>query len=250
LKLVSSWGGVGTTTLLDFLNSLPGYRANPARGFHNPLKHPLRPPPEANRAVFLYGQPSISLLSIFRRGNENLHYNHVNQLLDPAVPYLEGNLWKHTCEKFALSELRPGVWVNPQGEYADRCGAVAWLNDRKKERAQGWAQVDRLAKEAFQNFDHYLEQGVDHFRREEQLTNWLAGAPYPILLVRYEALWENLDQVLHFLEVPEKYRCRFPQKKERTTTLHPLTTGQRSLLSTLYGKLEDRIESHPPLLRI
>jgi hypothetical protein len=241
MNLVCSWGGVGTTAMLECLSSVEGYSCNPAHGYINPLKHPLSPPPQAERAVFLIGCPYDSLLSLFRRGFDRLHYVNVNGLFPPNVPYPHGNLWDLTCQKFGLREDRPGVWVNREGEYADRCGALDWLEERKAERAHAEQLVNDLANEAYRDLADYASKGKDLFRRYEQLDNWTRGASYPILLVRYEALWNKLDKVLEFLQLPVEHRSRFPKRKPRETDFQGLDPALVSGLMDIYGELAHRV---------
>lgn len=248
MNLVCSWGGVGTTMLLDFLHSIPGYVCNPARGYLNPLKHPPQPPSQAQRAVFLFGCPYLSVYSLFRRGYDALHYVNVNRLFPPELDYPEGDLWLKTCQKFGLSEQRPGVWVDGEGIYADRCGALDWLAQQKAQRALAETAVAEIKSRAYRDFDHFLEQGVDHFRLYEQWRNWNLGAAYPVLLVRYETLWLNLSQVFDFLEVPQTFRARFPRERPRQTTLDGLTAKQRQRLTALYGALAREVEAAPELV--
>jgi hypothetical protein len=249
VNLVCSWGGVGTTALLEFLDSIKGYSCNPAHGYINPLKHPLSPPDQAQRAVFLYGCPYASLLSLFRRNIDRLHYVNVNGLFPADVPYPTGNLWSLTCREFGLREERPGVWVDRHGEYADRCGALEWLEERKKERVRAETLVRDLSKDAYENLEDFASRGTDVFRRYQQLENWCMGAPYPVLLVRYEALWNNLETVLDFLQVPSDRRRDFPKQKPRKTDLGGLEAETLKGLERLYGDLATRVSELPELVQ-
>lgn len=248
-SLVCSWGGVGTTAVLEFLESLPGYSVNPSSGYLNPLKHPLRPPDGAERAVFLFGCPELSLLSLFRRGYDRLHYVNVNDLFPKEMPYPHGNLWALTCRKFGLRELEPGVWANEEGQFADRCGALDWLEERKSERARAEAEVDRLALAAYRTFEDLLDKGVDVFRRLEQLRNWAGGASYPVLLVRYESLWQRLHEVLEFLQVPRNEWDRFPSFKPRSSNLDQLSSAQLRKLRLFCRDLNETVSNLPDLHR-
>lgn len=230
--LVSSWGGVGTTMLLEFLSGV--CEVNPARGLVNPLKHALEPPHGAERAIFLFGCPATSLWSLFRRGYDSLHYLTVNGLL-PELSF-EGDPWAATCQRFGLREARPGIWVDSGGRYASDIGALEWLAERKAERQRFFLEVERRAREAYRDFDHFLSLEVDLFRRGEQLQAWRRGAAYPILLVRYERLWDNLPAVESFLGVSLE---GFPARRPRSSSLDRLEKGRRLRLEALYGGLLD-----------
>lgn len=250
MRLVCSWGGVGTTAFLEFLAGIDGYESNPPHGFINPLKHPLQPPKGAQKAVFLFGCPYTSLVSLFRRGYDRLHYMNVNSLFPAEVVYPDGNLWELTVQRFGLRELRTNVWVDGEGVYADQCGALEWLAERKTKRARAEQLVESVSRRAYRDFDDFLKRGQDLFRRTEQWENWQSQAEYPVMLVRYEKLWENLGQVLSFLDIEPELWGRFPEQRQRQSTLDGLTEGQRSLLGDLYGELKEAVDRAPDIRRI
>lgn len=253
--LVCSFGGVGTTTVLDFLSTVPELSVNPPRGFRNPLKHPLAPPdlPSVERAVFLFGCPTVSLLSLFRRGNASLHYVNINNLIPEDLPYPTRDPWRLTVERFGLHESeRPGVWVDEQGRYASNIGALDWLEQQKTDHqrlraaAEGW--VEETARAAFSDLDDYLASGIDHLRRHEQIRAWDEGAKrYPILHVRYEALWDRRDQVLDFLQVPARYRGDFPQYRTRQSSVDREPAARQKGLRKMHSELQDRLAAKPDL---
>ena len=252
--LVSSFGGVGTTALLEYLASIPGRAVNPPTGFRNPLKHPVTPPelPSIRRAVFLFGCPSTSLLSLFRRGNDALHYVNVHGLFPEDLDPSPTDAWQQTVERF---HLRPGdcegKWIDDRGRHASDVGALEWFAARKAERdremQRAQAVVDRLARRAYADWDDYLEQGADHLRREEQFDEWSRARPrsYPILLVRYETFWDHVDAVLDFLEVPAAHRARFPEHRSRQTRLDTLPEHQNTLLRRMNRDLAQKIADAP-----
>lgn len=231
--LVSSWGGVGTTALLEFLAARA--EVNPAHGLVNPLKHALEPPhlESVERAVFLFGCPATSLWSLFRRGYDSLHYVTVNGLL-PELTYPD-EPWTATCKQFGLREVRPGTWVDEKGRYASHVGALEWHRERKSEREAFLKEVERRARAAYRDFDHFLDLGQDLFRRKEQLEAWRGGARYPILLVQYERLWQHLPELERFLGVSLD---GFPPHRPRSSSLDQLEPQRRSRLEALYDDLE------------
>jgi hypothetical protein len=74
---VTSFGGVGTTTMCDHLACL-GVDVPTTPG-HFPFKHGRIPPraydvPDGFRVVYILGDPRDAVLSIFRRGRQESHY--------------------------------------------------------------------------------------------------------------------------------------------------------------------------------
>ncbi len=247
--LVSSFGGVATTTLLDFLARIPNQTVNPASGFRNPLKHPVEPPAlgTVERAVFLFGCPSESLLSLFRRENAALHYANINGLIPDDIDYPTHDSWRLTVERFGLRETkRRGVWADANGRYASDVGAIEWLERKKAEQTERRAAADawlrRTARKAFVDFDDYLDRGVDQLRREEQMAAWQKGAPaYPVMLMRYETLWNHLDELFDFLEVPGAHREEFPPRRARQSSLDTLDPARRDELRAMHAGLSTRV---------
>ncbi len=118
--------------LLRFLADLPACQVNPPTGFVNPLKHPPRPPrlSSVERALFLFGCPCDSLLSLFRRGNDRLHYANVKRLFPPGFDYPDRDAWQETCARFGLAPSeRSSVWVDAEGRYASDIGAIDWYRE-------------------------------------------------------------------------------------------------------------------------
>lgn len=255
--LVASMGGVGSTAFMEWCAGPAGLDVNPARGLRNPLKHPIRPPrlPGIRRAVFLFGSPGASLISLFRRGSAALHYANVAGRLPADVRRPERTPWEDTVARFGLRELpdRPGVWVDGRGRFASDVGALDWLAERKRSHAAEVARVEEsvaaIAGEAFRDLDAYLRRGVDALRWTEQLAAWLDDPPppYPVLLVRSEALWDRLDEVASFLEAPPEAVTAFPARRPRASRVDDLTPLQRRRLEDLYGPLAERLAAEPVL---
>lgn len=252
--LVSSPGGVGTTLLLEFLQQhAPELDANPARGFVNPLKHAVSPPakPPIERAVFLFGCAYDSLVSLFRRGNAELHYVNVNQLFPAGFRYPERTAWQETVQRFDLRCLPDGQsWVDAAGRPASETAAWDFLTQRRVEREQELARaralVRRVAGRAFRGLDDYLERGIDSFRRYSQLEAWrTCRLPYPVLFVRYETLWLNLPLVFDFLGLRASLLPEFPPRKMRESSYRRLSPRSRERLERLYGRLQAQLLELP-----
>ena len=97
----------------------------------------------------------------------------------------------------------------------------------------------------------YLKLGQDLYRMSEHLDNWLYSPAeyrdYPILLLRYETLWECLPQLFDYLEIPKHRMAVFPPKNAFKTRLEKAPSSIRQLLDTVYGSLTQRIETLPDI---
>ena len=77
--LVCSYGGVGTTFLIDFLAK---YKTCNDRDDRDGFKHLDRPPPSRNsklKAIYIFGNPIDAVYSLFRR---NFHHEQSYKLLE------------------------------------------------------------------------------------------------------------------------------------------------------------------------
>ena len=245
-------GGSGTTFLMEALAELPDLSINPPNAYVNPLKHPLFPPrfePAPKRAVFLFACPYNAVLSLFRRGFDALHYAHINELVPDDLSFPE-DAWRETCARFQLHEATPDVWVDDRGHYARDIGALDWYAQRQSvtttARAAASARIAAIAGEAYRDLDDYLARGIDALRKEEQFDRWTSpgAAPYPILLVRYETLYDNLETLTKFLGLAPG-RLSIPPRQARTTDYTTLPEHDRLRLVAMYKNLADKIASVP-----
>ena len=59
----------------------------------------------------------------------------------------------------------------------------------------------------------------DIFCLEEMYNNWVSkkNVTYPIMIIKYESIWDNLESIFTFLEIPHSEINKFPKKKQRNT---------------------------------
>jgi hypothetical protein len=95
------------------------------------------------------------------------------------------------------------------------------------------------------SIEEYLERGVDEFRIERQFDNWTdpANARHPTILIKYEALPQNLSQVLAFFECAKPFQVRSRRSQWTDQPAHI----QRGL-ERIYEPLLTKIEAMPPLV--
>lgn len=186
---VTSFGGVGTTMLYQFLDK---HGLNTPDG-HDwlPYKHMAPPPPdrdvrESFRAIYMFDNPMNAILSVFRRGFQ--HWHAQNMLGD----------------------------------------ACTWDDD--------WTLED------------FLERGKDHFRMHEHFRLWAtARRNYPIMLLKFDALWRRLPEVFAFLGLPSCLLDEFPVRRKRHSDWTDQPAANRESLLRLYGELHDEITAFPEL---
>jgi len=186
--LVSSFGGVGNSMWIKFLN--PDYTTYTNHmHYHLELKHVSYPPeflPENIKTLYLFGNPMNSVISIFNRNLQHIHYRNIfNKVLKPQ------NM----------------------------------------------------------TFEYFLDQGVDIFHLEQHFQNWMndnnEARNYPIILIKYETMWDNLEYIFDFLGLEKKRISEFPDKKERKSDWRNQPKKIREKLLKIYTPLLSKINNSP-----
>jgi hypothetical protein len=92
------------------------------------------------------------------------------------------------------------------------------------------------------NLEKFLLSGHDHFRLRDHFDNWVkARRSYPIMVLKYHALWEHLSEVFKFFGVPLAWLERFPQREARKVNWRSEAKEVQDALNNLYGDLAENI---------
>ncbi|MBT4223570.1 MAG: hypothetical protein HOD72_03800 [Opitutae bacterium] len=185
--LICSYGGVGTTFLIDFLAH---YKKCNNRDDQDGFKHLDKPPPTRNpelKTIYIFGKPIDAIYSLFRRGF-------------------------HNEQSYKLLE-----------------------------------QYEKLNPVPIEmSLETYAKEGTDRFHFENHFLNWSErNFQYPVLFVRYEKIWENLDTLLKFAGIPKEKKTSFPQKKERKTQSQEIPDEVHASMQRMYGNFQDQLENSP-----
>lgn len=198
-------GGVGTTALIEHLSQY--VPVNPAHGAYNPLKHCLRPPKLSGVqcAIFVFGDPADAMASLFRRGLDAAHFRNIFALEPAPDPLIDEDPWSATVGRFGLHETHPGHWEDDRGRAASHIGAMTWLAQRKIAAQQAISLRDQQTRRTagYRDLDDVLARDLDPFGWQQQWAGWSEAAPpYPIMIVRYQALWSRMADILAFVGAP------------------------------------------------
>lgn len=90
------------------------------------------------------------------------------------------------------------------------------------------------------SIEEYLERGIDEFRLERQLDNWLNPAltQHPVILIKYEELSESIDDVLAFFDCEKSFSVR-SRKSSWLEQPKPIVEG----LEKMYGGFFDKVNN-------
>jgi len=90
--------------------------------------------------------------------------------------------------------------------------------------------------------DIYAKKGLDLFDLRGHFFNWYDKyINFPIMFIRYETLYENLDELFNFLDIPKKYIDKFPKKNERVSKIENIAHETLNDLDRIYEKFNSEL---------
>lgn len=164
---------------------------------------------------------------------------------------IENDKLKHYPKPPNLSFVKKAVYIfgNPFdtvcSHFRRKSEYYLWPTNHCRNMCGKWSEISPSWE-----LKDYLDNNEDLFLMEEQFDNWTnpkKNIQYLILLVRYEKLWENLDKIFRFLEIPLEHIDRFPKKEKRKSSYINLPKLQQEKLNQIYGKLYEKIKKHPDI---
>jgi hypothetical protein len=158
---------------------------------------------------------------------------------DKKVIYLYGDP-AHAIASFFRRDLTPTSVVEPDDSHPGFAGFARahckYLEGDYARLSEGYCLED------------FLSSPHDPFGLDDHFHRWTATpVPYPILLVRYETLWEHLDEVYDFVGLPRAEAATFPPYKKTYVERHPEYDEPLARLRVKYARLIADIEKRPPI---
>jgi hypothetical protein len=96
------------------------------------------------------------------------------------------------------------------------------------------------------NLKEYLRNGEDVFLFKKTYKNWTESVrKYPILILKYETMWEYLPEIMAFVGLPKKAADDFPEKRPRSSDWRSKPDVIREQLKSIYGDLRAEIQEAP-----
>jgi hypothetical protein len=176
-KLISC-GGVGSTALGRHL-----WSTNDKTPYEHAFSPELFKSKPRLRLGYMYGDPYNAVLSVFRRGYQQMHSRAMHTGTGQPTPDLTGV-----------------------------------------------------------TLDQYLEAGVDQFGLEAQFDRWTRAVTpaCDTILIKYEDLSENINQVLEFFSVQKPFQVR-----TRKTSWDSQPSHIQAGLHRIYGPLREKVLAMP-----
>lgn len=152
------------------------------------------------------------------------------------VIYLYGNPMNCVISFFKRRE----VIHDRHGYYPKyRAGIKNWAQSHCENVGGDWKSLD-----VNWGLKEYLENGADLFRLEEHFDLWhKSHRKYPILFLRYETMWDHVEEIINYAGGTNSCVDAFPKKILRSSnwTEENITT-QKGLMN-IYGSFNNKIES-------
>ena len=230
--VVSSSGGVMTTALLDWLKK---YKNTNDLGNADHLKHALYPPVSTNpdlRLVYIFDNPILVVLSLFRK-NSSLKTKSNAALREIRRP---------VRLKSRLNSLLRKFWrvLNKRGP------PLVVKHYRLMSRKHARFFQDKQLRRDLGSLEAYLRSDFGALPLHQQFHNWRTQPTlHPILFVRASTIWDHLDTLQSFLDLPEESIKEFPHETERISKLKNLGLPAQEKLEQLYGDFAEEIRRMP-----
>jgi Sulfotransferase domain len=99
------------------------------------------------------------------------------------------------------------------------------------------------------SLEDFLRSDEDPFGLADHFHSWMgAKVPYPILFVRYETLWDHVQEIFDFVGIPRAEAASFPEKRENYVERNRKYDAPLARLRVKYARLIAEIEALPPVL--
>lgn len=111
-----------------------------------------------------------------------------------------------------------------------------------------YSRILRQSPRECLSLEEFSIQGRDLFYFEEHVQAWTSEFVfYPTLVVKYDAIHENIKQIASFLDLPDQFIDEFPFKSERGCSIANIDRETLNRMNKLYGGLASKIDLLPPI---
>lgn len=97
----------------------------------------------------------------------------------------------------------------------------------------------------FSSLEKYIAHNYDYYRLDEHFTNWTTSKRhYPIMVVKYETLWNHLDEIFKFLGIPDSEITNFPKQHKRNSVWQKQPQTIKKKLLNIYGNIYNKTTNY------
>ena len=114
---------------------------------------------------------------------------------------------------------------------------------RQSKKLQKWSKKNISPIPESMTLQEYVSQGIDKFHFKNHFDNWYERylSVHPTMFIRYETIYDNLESIQEFLNLPQDFLDRFPKRKNRTAVWEKISTETRQKLDRLYGDFSNKL---------
>ncbi len=216
-------------------------------GIFHPLKELAQKIPSQKDAI---------LVASFGRAGSTLIYDAVNEAMARSRFGISASAFQKITRDVAMDlpncELRSGV-VYKTHDYPDSLAgrqkvrgiflfgsaeeAALSVHAQKAARSEDWVKLHFEHLRRPYRYDDLLQEDVLGFR--DQCVAWMSFEGVPVLCLRYEGLWDNLDKISEFCGLD----VRLPERRERAPKKVEPEVLERA--RAVYGPLDDELAKLP-----
>lgn len=154
--------------------------------------------------------------------------------------------WKHLPRTPEDSDVRDGfravyVFGNPMNAVLS-----VFRRDYQRWHIRNMREEVTEPKSPDWGLDEFLQETEDPFRMAQHFRGWTnADRSYPILGLKFDALWNHLPEFFAFAGLPTRCLDEFPERRERTSDWTEEEKSVRRGLQEFYGELWSEIQETP-----
>lgn len=124
----------------------------------------------------------------------------------------------------------------------------------QSEKLQRWCMKTGSSIPRKMTIQEYASLGIERFQFSRHFYNWYDKyLVHPTIFIRYEKMFDHIEELLDFVDIPKAYIDYFPPQKDRTSTEENFSIQTLKQLNNMYcdfseelAKLDD-VEIRKPI---
>ena len=113
-------------------------------------------------------------------------------------------------------------------------------------KLQKWGRTTCSPIPESMTLEAYVSAGVDGFNFRTHFLNWYETyLLHPTLFMKYEALFQNVEPLVEFLNLPHSAVDEFPAFQKRSSQIDDLPRSTAEALNTMYGPFAEELDRLP-----
>ena len=116
----------------------------------------------------------------------------------------------------------------------------------RRKIAMGHAMVTGKKPNHGNELSNFLKLREDSFGFYDQFNAWSqknSKIDYPIMIVNFNSMWENIDHILGFMGIDLSNKKAFLRKNQRQDRFASLSQIDKKALVDIYGELDDKMKT-------